>query len=115
MEEIIDTNYVGGFGNKEIPDGKYTFRIKGFKKNGKMYIFTLIYDGDMQGEQVFFAGNIGPLLKVLGCKEATKGVYIFDSELVLGSQFTATVCHEANKKDPTKIYQNMKDFDEVPF
>lgn len=115
MEEIIDTNFKGGFSKQEIPDGKNTFRITRFKKNGKMYIFTLTYDGDQEADQVFFSSNLGPLLKVLGCKEAEKGLYIFDSDKVIGATFTATVVHEASKKDASKVYQNMKDFDEVPF
>lgn len=114
MQEVIDTNFKA-FGNKDIADGKNTFRILNIKKNEKMYIFVLSYDGDKQGEQVFFASNIGPLLKVLGCDESAKGVYILDFEKVMGKTFTATVFHEANKKDPNKVYQNMKDFDEVPF
>lgn len=113
MEEIIDTN--GQYGNKELPEGKNTFRITRFKKNGKLYIFTLSYDGGSEGEQVFFASNIGPLLKVLGCKEAEKGLYIFDSDKVIGATFTGTVVREASKKDKSKVYQNMKDFDELPF
>lgn len=113
MQEIIDTN--GSFGDKDIPDGKNTFRIIKFRKNEKMYIFTLSYDGEKEGEQVFFSSSIGPLLKALGCKESAKGVYILDTDVVLGATFTATVSHEPNKKDPTKIYQNMKDISEIPF
>lgn len=116
MEEIIDTNFKSNFEKLEIPDGKNTFRITRFKKNGKMYIFTLTYNGDQEGEQVFFASNIGPLLKALGCKEAEKGLYIFDSDKVLGSAFKATVYRGENKKDPSKPYQNMKDFEgDIPF
>lgn len=113
MQEIIDTN--SDYSGKDIPEGKNTFRVLKFKKNGKMYIFTLSYDGGKEGDQVFFAGTVGPLLKVLGCKESAKGVYILDTDTVLGASFSATVYLEPSKKDATKIYRNMKDFDEVPF
>lgn len=113
MQEIIDTN--SKFAGKDIPEGKNTFRVASYKKNDKMYIFTLSYDGGKQGEQVFFSSDIAPLLKAVGCKESAPGIYILDTDIVLGAQFTALVYREANKKDPTKIYQKMKDFDEVPF
>jgi len=112
MIEEIDTN--NNFDSKKIPDGVHSFRIVNFKKHKNLYIFTLSYDG-VEGEQTFFGNQMGDFLKCLGCKESKKGVYIFDSELVLGGVFKATVYQEADKKDPTKIYQRMKDFDEVPF
>lgn len=111
MQEIVDTNY----DRKEIPEGRNTFRVINFKKNEKMYIFTFSYDGGKEGDQVFFASNLGPFLKILGCKESAPGVYILDTEVVLGKSFTATLFLEPSKKDATKMYRNMKDFDEVPF
>lgn len=113
MIEQIDTN--SNFAGKEIPEGRNTFRVTNFKKNEKMYIFTLSYDNGKEGDMVFFSSNIGPLLKVLGCKESAKGIYILDTGVIMGVAFTATVFLEPNKKDKTKIYRNMKDFDEVPF
>lgn len=112
MIEEIDTNLRN---KNDIPDGRNTFRIMSMKKNEKLYIFSLSYDGEKTGEQVFFSSNIGPLLKVLGCKESKPGIYVLDTEVVIGASFTATVFREASKKDANKIYQNMKDFDEVPF
>lgn len=113
MIEEIDTN--SKFSNKDIPDGKNTFRVMSVKKNEKLYIFTLSYDNGKEGEQVFFSSTIAPLLKALGCKESKPGVYILDTDVILGTSFVATVSREADKKDPTKIYQRMKDFGEVPF
>ncbi len=63
----------------------------------------------------------GELLKVLGSTEVSKGVYDWDTELVVGKKFIATVTHEPDKKKPDVIRQNMKGFkvakteEEVPF
>lgn len=111
MIEEIDTN--SNFANKEIPDGKHTFRVVNFKKHASLYIFTLSYDGQ-EGEQAFFGNQMGDFLKCMGCKESSKGIYIFDSDKVLGGSFTAVVYREADKKTG-KMYARMKDFDEVPF
>lgn len=113
MIETIDTNF--DYSGKDIPEGRNTFRVTGFKKNGKLYIIKVSYDGGKEGEQVFFASNIGPLLKVLGCSESTPGVYILDTDVIIGKPFAATVFLQTDKKDPNKVYRNMKDFDEQPF
>lgn len=112
MIEEIDTN--SNFAAKEIPDGSHSFRVTNFKKHENLYIFTLSYEG-VEGEQVFFGNQMGDFLKCMGCQESKKGIYIFDSDKVLGGSFKATVYREADKKNPAKIYQRMKDFDEVPF
>lgn len=111
MIEEIDTN--NNFDSKKIPDGNKTFRVTNFKKHQNLYIFTLSYDGT-EGEQTFFGNQMADFLKCMGCKESSKGVYIFDSDKVLGGSFTATVYQEADKKSG-KMYQRMKDFDEIPF
>lgn len=110
MIEEIDTN--SKFANKDIADGLHKFRVLGFKKHGNLYIFPLSYDNGEEGEQVFFGNQMADFLRVLGCKESSKGIYIFDSEKVIGGEFSATVFHEADNKDKSKIYQRMKDFKE---
>lgn len=112
MIEEIDTN--SNFERKEIPDGKHTFRVMDIRKAKTLYIWELSFDGQ-EGEQAFFGNEMGPLLKVLGCKETDKGKYAFDSEEIKGKTFTATVFREADKKDSSKIYQRMKDFTDLPF
>lgn len=114
MLEEIDTN--SNFSNEGIPDGRYTFRILDIRTNGLLRIFGLSYDGGKEADQIFFDNQLGALLKCLGCKETSKGKYILDSDKTIGDVFKATVYHEPDKKDKTKIYQRMKDFEqEVPF
>ncbi len=115
LDEIVDTN--SNFANKEIPDGPHTFRVLNVRKNGLLYIWELSYDGGKEGEQVFFANTMGPLLKALGCIDQEKGKYHLQSEIVDGAIFKATVFREADKNDKTKLYQRMKDFQgsEVPY
>lgn len=113
IDEEIDTN--SNFSNKEIPDGTHGFRVLGVKKHEAMYIWSLSYENGAEGEIVFFANNMGPLLKVLGCKETAPGKYKLESSVVDGVPFKATVYGEPDKKDKNIIRKRMKDFDEVPF
>lgn len=113
IDEEIDTNR--NLSNKEIPDGVHSFRVLTVKKNNAMYIWTFSYEGGAEGDIVFFANNMGPLLKVLGCKETAPGKYKLESPEVEGVPFKATVFSEPDKKDKTVLRKRMKDFDEVPF
>ena len=113
MIEEIDTN--SNFDNKEIPDGKHSFRVSGVRKAKLLYVWELTYENGEEGEQTFFGNTMGPLLKCLGCKETSKGVYSFNSDELKGKSFSASVYHEADKKDSSIIRQRMKDFDELPF
>ena len=56
--------------------------------------------------------QVGPLLVILGAKEdpAKKGHYLWETDLMAGKTFKATISHDKDKKDATKVYQNMKDF-----
>lgn len=113
MIEEIDTN--SNFENKEIPDGRNSFRVMDVRKAKSLYVWELTYNNGQEGDQSFFANTMGPLLKVLGCKETDKGKYALNSEEVKGKSFTATVYREADKKDPSIIRQRMKDFSDLPF
>ena len=83
----------------------------------------LNYDGG-QGKVLTWPNQVGPLLALLGAKEDTekKGHYLWETDMMVGKAFKATISHDADKKDATKVYQNMKDFkasenktEEVPF
>lgn len=113
MIDEINTN--SNFSEKEIPDGEHIFRVMGTRKQGSMYIWSFTYDSGKEGEIVFFANNMGPLLKVLGCKETSKGIYTLDTEVTDGVSFKATVYSEPDKKDKSILRKRMKDFDEIPF
>lgn len=111
MEETIDTS--SQFPDRDIPDGTYTFRIEGIDRKEKgttvMYIFKLFYEG-IHTEQLLLPSMMGPLLRILGCKETEKGKFKWDKDLLTGQSFVATVVHERDKKDATKIRQQMRDF-----
>lgn len=110
--EITDTN--SQF-NDDIPNGTYDFEvISVFRKeiNGKKaYEWTLKYDGG-EGKVLTWPNQVGPLLALLGAKEDAekKGHYLWETEVMAGKTFKATIGHDADKKNPAKIYQNMKDF-----
>ena len=121
MRETTDTN--SQFAS-DIADGTYTFEVHKVIRREKsgvvMYVWSLDYD-NQNGEQVMFRSNMGPLLRTLGCTESKPGIFDWDTDLMEGKKFIATVKHEPDKKDPSKIRQNMMDFkkaeavDEPPF
>lgn len=113
MIEEIDTN--SNFDSKKIPDGKHGFEIMDIRKVKSLYVFDLSYDDGLRGEQTFFGNAMGPLLKVLECKETSPGKYMFNSDELKGKKFSAVVYRQPDKDDQTKVYQRMKEFDEVPF
>lgn len=115
MIEEVNTN--SNFAEKEIPDGDHSFRVLGTRKQGAMYIWTLSYDGGREGDMVFFANTMGPLLKALGCTEGAKGIYTLDTSVTDGGSFKAEVYSEPDKKDKDKIYKRMKNIvgSEVPY
>ena len=121
--ETTDTN--SQF-HDDIPDGTYDFEVVNVVRkeiNGKKaYEWTLEYDGG-EGKVLTWPNQVGPLLALLGAKEDTakKGHYLWETELMVGKTFKATISHDPDKKDPSKVYQNMKDFkpskktEDVPF
>ncbi len=101
--------------NDNIPDGTYDFEIIQVVRkeiNGKKaYEWKLEY-ADGEGKVLTWPSQVGPLLAILGAKEdpAQKGHYLWETELMAGKTFKATISHDADKKNPSKVYQNMKDF-----
>lgn len=124
-QESTDTN--SQF-NDDIPDGTYDFQVEKVYakdiKGKKGYEWHLDYvnaEGvDQSGKVLTWPNQIGPLLKVLGCKETDPGKYQWETELMEGKTFKATIVHEKAKKSD-KVYCNIKDFqpskqtDETPF
>lgn len=109
MRETTDTN--SNFDNKDLPDGTRTWEIVQVRKQKGFYVWLLECEAEgLEGEQVLFPNNMGPLLRLLGCTETSKGVFDWDMDMVEGQKFIATVSHAPDKKDPTKIRQNMTDF-----
>lgn len=123
--ETTDTS--NNFSAKEIPDGTHIFtvlkvtkRYGGPQKDKPFFVWELEYE-DKQGEQVLLPNMMGDLLRVLGCKETGPNKFDWDTEDIVNSQFKATVSHSPDKKDPSKIRQEMRDFNkfeaesEIPF
>src|ERR1700682_4970631 len=98
--------------NDDIPDGTYDFSIVKVVakdiKGKRGYEWNLDY-GNGIGKVLTWPNQIGPLLKVLGCKEIEKGKYDWDTDLMEGKTFKATIVHEKGKKSD-KVYCNIKDF-----
>jgi hypothetical protein len=121
--EITDTN--SQFGD-EIPNGTYDFKVEKVVRKEisgkKAYEWTLNYD-EGQGKVLTWPSQVGPLLLLLGAKEdpEKKGHYLWETDLMTGKTFKATISHDPDKKNPSKIYQNMKDFkksevtEDIPF
>lgn len=127
MQETIDTR--GQF-DTSIPNGEREFRVEEVlrKEKGKtvLYIWKLSFDGEEEresGEQVLLPSMMGDLLRVLGCEETApmSKKFTWDRDALPGKYFIATVGQEPDKKDPTKIRQQMTGFkksektDETPF
>lgn len=115
MYEEIDT--ANKYDNS-IQDGTYDFIVESVTKKVKnsvnMYILKLTFKGESgereTGEQILFPSGMGPLLEVLGCKKTSGDKYGWDPDMMQGKAFMATVKTEPDKKDATKMRQNMKDF-----
>jgi hypothetical protein len=119
MQEEIDTT--GEYPDNDIPDGTYSFRVKAIRDVKKgIYAWDLEYEG-IVGSQIIPVFMMGDLLRLLGCKEISKNKFLWDKEMLTGQTFTATVSHERDKKDATKVRQQMRDFkksneqDETPY
>lgn len=120
------TNTKSMFANQDLPDGRRLFMVvddivKKYGKSGaEFFIVTLQYQGGI-GQQMFMPNMMGPLLKALGCQETEPNVWDWDTTEQAGKTFTATIAHQPDKKDPTKMRQHMseiekvKDEKEIPF
>jgi hypothetical protein len=101
--------------NDNIPDGTYDFEIvqvvRKEIKGKKAYEWTLEYEGG-QGKVLTWPNTVGTLLAILGAKEDStkKGHYVWETEMMAGKTFKATISHDKDKKDASKVYQNMKDY-----
>jgi len=109
--------------NEPFPDGRQTFKVlsvrKHMKGETKMYFWELSYK-DGEGTQLFLPNMMGDLLRVLGATETKKGEFDWETELMEGKVFDATVSHALDKKGVMR--QKMTDFaksiqteDDIPF
>lgn len=120
MRETTDTSNKYGNG-KEIEDGQFDFTVVSVKKkyggkdkNSPFFVWTLTYGvNNEEVEQVLMPNMMGGLLKALSCTEIEPNKFDWDTDAQGGKQFTATVSHEPDKKDPSKIRQKMGDFKAV--
>jgi len=98
MREETD---VSGMFNDDIPDGTYDFEIaKVVRKEvqgKKAYEWTLEY-GSQVGKVLTWPNQIAALLPILGAVKQPDGKYSWDTDLVEGKTFKATVTHPTTKK-----------------
>jgi len=112
MRETTDTN--DSYPDRDIPDGTYIFKVEsvvkrygGANKDKPFYSWKFEYEG-VKGEQILMPSRMGELLRILGCTETEKGKFEFDTDIVIGKEFKATVSHAPDKKGTMR--QNMTDF-----
>jgi hypothetical protein len=109
-----------GFEKEPIPDGEHTFKVVFVKKVDKvpgLYEWEL-ETGKQEYQHGLFANEMGDLLRVLECNETSKNKFSWDTVLVEGKTFKATVSHVPDKKDNSIIRQKMTNFkkdDGIPF
>src|ERR1700680_3621309 len=92
---------VSGNYNDDIPDGTYDFEISKVVRKEvlgkKAYEWTLEY-GDQEGKVLTWPNQIGELLVILGAEKQPDGKYSWDTDLVEGKTFRATITHPTTKK-----------------
>lgn len=95
-----ETDVSGNF-NDDIPDGTYDFEIRKVVRKEvqgkKAYEWTLDYESG-QGKVLTWPNQIGELLPLLGAQKQPDGKYSWDTDLVEGMVFKATVTHPTTKK-----------------
>jgi hypothetical protein len=105
-----ETDVSGGY-NDDIPDGIYDFEIaKVVRKEvagKKAYEWTLEYGSEV-GKVLTWPNQIADLLPLLGAEKQPDGKYSWDTDLVEGKTFRATVTHQTTKKG--KVVCVMGDF-----
>jgi hypothetical protein len=119
--EYTDTN--GDFDNEPLPDGRRTFKVLSVrphtKGTTKMYFWSLAHK-DGEGTQLLLPSMMQELLRVMGATETKKGEFDWETDLMEGKVFDATVSHALDKKGVMR--QNMTEFakstvtdDDIPF
>lgn len=109
LEETDTTNT---YEREPIPDGEHTFEIASVRRIEKvpgLYEWQLETEGNSY-QQNMFANEMGDLLRLLGCNEVSKNKFQWDTVMVEGRSFKATVSHVPDKKDPSIIRQKMTNF-----
>jgi hypothetical protein len=98
MREETD---VSGIFNDDIPDGTYDFKIKKVVRKEvlgkKAYEWILEYE-EGEGKVLTWPNQIADLLPLIGAVKQPDGKYSWDTELVEGKTFKATVTHPTTKK-----------------
>jgi len=102
----------------DISDGEHEFMIEEVvakEINGKKaYEWKLDYKDEneqlAEGKVLTWPNQIKELLRILGCEEYETDKFRWDTVMQKGKWFFATISHDPDKKNPSKIYRNMKDF-----
>jgi hypothetical protein len=112
MEQEFDTK-----GNNWGPlrEGTFDYRIEesfsiGDKGLVKLKLSYEDEQGPDSGEVSLFPNEMGPLFEILGWKRTAAKKYKGDPDLAVGQYFKATCVKESSKKDLTKSYLKLRDF-----
>jgi hypothetical protein len=110
---LEETDTSNSYEKIPLPDGEQTFKIIEVTRVEKvkgLYEWALQAEDGEKYQQNMFANEMGPLLRLLGCKEVSKDKFSWDTVMVEGRSFTATVSHVPDKKDASVIRQKMANF-----
>lgn len=105
-----ETDVSGSF-HDDIPDGTYDFEIQKVVRKEvsgkKAYEWFLEYNGT-SGKVLTWPNQIADLLPLLGAEKLPDGKFSWDTDLVEGRTFKATVTHPTTKKG--KVVCSLGDF-----
>jgi len=119
LEQDIDTS--NKYEKTPIPDGEHTFEVEFVERIEKvpgLYEWTLKAEDGESYLQGLFANEMGDLLRCLGCKETSKNKFTFDTMMLEGAKFKASVSHVPDKNKPEVVRQKMSGFkksDDISF
>lgn len=102
-----------GFEKEPIPDGENTFKVVSVNRVEKvkgLYEWEVSTLDGNEYQHNMFANEMGDLLRLLGCNETSKNKFSWDTVLVEGRSFKATISHVPDKKDSSIIRQKMTGF-----
>jgi hypothetical protein len=85
---------------------------KGKTQKGKyFYVFrfkTVLNDRTKNYSEAMMTWMAGDLLRVLGCKEVSKGIFEWEKDEIVGRQVVADIVHEPDFRDPDKPTAKMR-------
>ena len=106
MRETTDTRFkIAPAGTWAMTATKPCIKKLSVKNNAYYtFHFEFMNNGSFENHQeIIFPSQSAMILRALQCKETEAGVFDWDKEEIVGRKITATIVHEADKKDSSKI------------